>query len=71
MKERGQYSFWASMMIRALSEVEAVDGGAPTSSRNPFAISITTNINESALQYCPSSVQRVSVSQQFSLKKER
>lgn len=32
------YSFWASMMTRALSLVEAVDGATPTNSRNDFAI---------------------------------
>ena len=32
------YSFWASMMTRILSLVEAVDGEIPTSSRNDFAI---------------------------------
>jgi hypothetical protein len=32
------YSFWASMIMRALSLVEAVDGVTPTSSRNDFAM---------------------------------
>ena len=34
----GTYSFWASMMTRTLSFVEAVEGGMPISSRNPTAI---------------------------------
>ena len=33
------YSFWASMITRILSLVEAIDGEIPTSSRNDFAIS--------------------------------
>lgn len=34
------YSFWASMMTKALSLVDAVDGATPTSSRNDLAIFI-------------------------------
>jgi hypothetical protein len=32
----GTYSFWASMMTRTLSFVEAVEGGTPISSLNPI-----------------------------------
>jgi hypothetical protein len=35
---RGTYSFWASMMTRALSLVEAVEGETPISSLKAFAI---------------------------------
>lgn len=38
--QQGTHSFWASMITRTLSLVEAVDGTAPTTSRKLLAISL-------------------------------
>jgi hypothetical protein len=44
----GRNSFWASMMIKVESDGEAVEGGAPVSSRNDFALSWSLKLEERA-----------------------